>query len=114
VELDRGTSVTGALKKLLGAQCQVCGWEGFLKHDGDNYIEAHHVAHLSGNTQGSLCTDNIILLCPNCHREAHHGERFLVEMDGNTIVITSSVGISSIKRNTIDYLEQLYHEKHVM
>ncbi len=31
VYLDRGSSVTKALKTILGPKCQICGWKGFEK-----------------------------------------------------------------------------------
>ncbi|MFN9156583.1 MAG: hypothetical protein ACK6D5_02365, partial [Planctomyces sp.] len=29
-------------------------------------VEAHHVQEIASRAAGSLCTDNILLLCPNC------------------------------------------------
>ena len=51
--------------------CEYCGWEGFLMGNGRGYIEAHHIIALS--EQGPDTTENVIGLCPNCHREAHYG-----------------------------------------
>ena len=33
--VDRGTVVTKSLKNILGANCQICGMEGFLKPNGE-------------------------------------------------------------------------------
>ena len=52
--IDRGAAVTNALKFFLGAKCQICGWAGFAKHNGENYIEAHHIVQLSEAAKGSL------------------------------------------------------------
>ncbi|MEO2033880.1 MAG: hypothetical protein ABGZ35_17520, partial [Planctomycetaceae bacterium] len=57
--LDRGTAVTRALKRILGSTCQVCGWHGFRKPDGTDYIEAHHLVQVAAMAPNSLCTDNV-------------------------------------------------------
>ena len=85
--LDRGSSIVRAVKNLLGAKCQICGYEGFEKLDGNKYIEAHHLSQLALLSPGSLCTDNIILVCPNCHREIHYGRYVEVSGDENSISI---------------------------
>ncbi len=43
----------------------------FKNDDGEVFLESHHIVFLSDNGQDEL--DNMIALCPNCHREAHHG-----------------------------------------
>ncbi len=44
----------------------------FKNYDGEVFLESHHIVFLSNNGQDEL--DNMIALCPNCHREAHHGK----------------------------------------
>ena len=78
--IDRGNSVTNALKKLLGAQCQICGWNGFKRKGKENYIETHHLTQIFMGKKNSLCSDNIILLCPDCHREIHNGSDMKILM----------------------------------
>ncbi|MZH03201.1 MAG: hypothetical protein F3745_07370, partial [Nitrospinae bacterium] len=107
--LDRGKSVTNALKNILGATCQICGWEGFEKSDGDKYIEAHHLVQVSEKVPGSLCTENIILLCPNCHRKIHHGREITVSEESNFLVISSLEQKRRIHRNTMSHLSSLAH-----
>ncbi|MFC1621238.1 HNH endonuclease, partial [Candidatus Omnitrophota bacterium] len=85
--LDRGVAVTKALKRILKPICQVCNNECFEKRNGDKYIEAHHIKEISTTSIGSLCTDNIILVCPNCHREIHYGKYFKVSDDGDFITL---------------------------
>jgi 5-methylcytosine-specific restriction protein A len=49
--------------------------------DGKVFLETHHVIPLSeggGDTEG-----NVVALCPNHHREAHHGanrDRMRIEL----------------------------------
>jgi 5-methylcytosine-specific restriction protein A len=40
---------------------------------GAIYLETHHVVPLSEN--GADHERNVVAICPNDHREAHHGER---------------------------------------
>lgn len=49
--LDRGSSVTYALKQLLGSKCQICGWKGFKKQDNSTFMEAHHLIQISERVQ---------------------------------------------------------------
>lgn len=41
------------------------------KSDGTPYLEVHHKIPLSDNGKDVL--DNVLALCPNCHRKMHHG-----------------------------------------
>lgn len=44
-------------------KCVICGFSGA--------VDRHHIIPRSENGENS--EDNIILLCPNCHRRAHRG-----------------------------------------
>lgn len=103
--LDRGDSIVKALKQLLGSRCQICGWEGFRKQDDSEFIEAHHLVQISERHADSLCTENIILVCPNCHREIHYGEMVQIREDGNINIVCLSSKIARIPKNTIQFLE---------
>ncbi len=109
--VDRGTAVTKALKEILGAKCQICGWHGFAKKSkkstNESFIEAHHLDQIANQNIGSLCSDNIILLCPNCHREIHYGEYVCIIDHGKSFEIGLSNKIAVIEKNTIEYLEKL-------
>lgn len=54
-------------------QCQHCGNKAPFnrKKDGTPYLEVHHIKPLSENGEDSL--ENTLALCPNCHRQKHHG-----------------------------------------
>lgn len=54
---------------------------GFEKPNGEPYSEAHHVIPVTNLARGSLGHQNIMVLCPNHHRQAHYGD-FAVEHDG--------------------------------
>lgn len=103
--LDRGDSVARALKQLLGSQCQICGWKGFKKRDDTEFIEAHHLVQISERHADSLCTENIILVCPNCHREIHYGESVEIKEDSDMNLVRLTNITVSIPKNTIHFLE---------
>lgn len=58
-----------ALKRSRG-NCEYCGQPGFLTHKGTLFAEVHHIQPLSKD--GSDTLDNLVVLCPNDHRRAHH------------------------------------------
>jgi 5-methylcytosine-specific restriction protein A len=52
--------------------CECCLQSApFMKSDGRPYLEVHHVKRLKAG--GSDRITNAVALCPNCHRELHHG-----------------------------------------
>jgi 5-methylcytosine-specific restriction endonuclease McrA len=68
----------GAVKDwiLLDAKgiCECCQKAApFNGIDGLPHLEVHHVRHLAQG--GSDTIANTVALCPNCHRELHHGQR---------------------------------------
>ena len=50
------------LKESLGVSCQICGWKKAP-------CDLHRI--IPGKDGGKYTTDNIMVLCPNCHREKH-------------------------------------------
>lgn len=53
--------------------CECCEQEApFELNDGLPYLEVHHIRHLAN--EGSDTVSNTVALCPNCHRELHHGK----------------------------------------
>jgi 5-methylcytosine-specific restriction protein A len=52
-------------------KCEFCGAAGFTMSNSKVYLETHHVVPLHEN--GPDSTGNVVALCPNHHREAHHG-----------------------------------------
>lgn len=76
--IERGPVGT-LMKRVLGFRCQVCealGLNpiGFLKRNGEPYIEAHHVMPVSKKEIGSLGMSNVMIVCANHHRQMHYGE----------------------------------------
>ncbi len=54
---------------IANGHCECCGEEGFITASGGRYLETHHVVGVS--ERGPDATDNIIAVCPTCHRKAH-------------------------------------------
>ena len=52
--------------------CEYCDILGFKMANDEIYLETHHIKPLSEG--GMDNTSNVTALCPNHHREAHHGK----------------------------------------
>jgi 5-methylcytosine-specific restriction endonuclease McrA len=52
-------------------RCESCREKGFKMPGGRLFLETHHIVPLSEG--GADADHNVIALCPNEHREAHHG-----------------------------------------
>jgi HNH endonuclease len=98
--IERGR-IGQLIKEYYGYHCQICSALGrspvaFVDWNGIGFAEAHHVIPVSQGKPGSLSHLNIMVLCPNHHRQAHHG-RFEIEqnepdhwqitLDGNSLRI---------------------------
>ena len=57
-------------KKYAKGICQLCQKAApFQDKDGNPYLESHHIEWLSRGGKDRL--DNVIALCPNCHKKMH-------------------------------------------
>lgn len=56
-----------------GGLCEKCNEPAPFMRSKDNspYLEVHHLTPLSAGGEDSL--DNVVALCPNCHRRYHFG-----------------------------------------
>jgi hypothetical protein len=66
------------VKRANGYKCQICekldlAPLGFLKKDGEHYVEAHHVVPVSSQQIGAGAHRNVISVCANHHRQLHFG-----------------------------------------
>jgi len=53
--------------------CQGCGDEApFIDKSGEQYLEVHHIEPRSSG--GADEPNNVIAICPNCHRRVHRGK----------------------------------------
>lgn len=83
--IERGP-IGDKVKAARGHRCQICQALGsepiaFLKGDGAPYAEAHHVILVSTMQAGVLDATNVMVLCPNHHRQAHYGQFEIMAAD---------------------------------
>jgi 5-methylcytosine-specific restriction protein A len=53
------------------SKCEACGNPPpFLDDDGKGFLEVHHISRLAD--EGIDGPGNVVAVCPNCHRRAHH------------------------------------------
>ena len=70
----RNADVIVAVLRRADGVCERCGRQApFLRRKDDSpYLEVHHWTPLSQGGEDSI--ENAAALCPNCHREVHHGK----------------------------------------
>lgn len=71
-ERERSPEVRQRVLARSEGRCEWCNEQGFKKHDGQIYLESHHVVPLCQDGVDTIV--NVIALCPNDHRKAHYGE----------------------------------------
>jgi len=82
---ERNRAVVSQAKELRKASdpllhCEVCGFSFVEKYGqiGEGFIEAHHKVPLSDlKTGGHTHIQDLALICSNCHRMIHTGDRTL-------------------------------------
>ena len=58
------------IKRIANGKCQYCRAEApFNDKNNEPYLEEHHVKRLADG--GSDTIDNVVAICPNCHRRMH-------------------------------------------
>lgn len=68
----RDTAIKVWVLRNAKGRCECCNKTApFRNADGTPYLEVHHVRRLADS--GSDTLSNTVALCPNCHREVHHG-----------------------------------------
>ena len=66
----RNKYVSEYAKCRAGGKCQLCGrLAPFYDNEGRPYLEAHHIIRLADGGEDS--ENNVVALCPNCHRKMH-------------------------------------------
>jgi len=72
-QYHRNIYVLEYAKRKANGICQDCQKMAPFKNKktGEPYLEIHHIVPLSKG--GKDCIDNVIALCPNCHRKRHYG-----------------------------------------
>ncbi|WP_343209378.1 HNH endonuclease signature motif containing protein [Anaerolentibacter hominis] len=66
----RSPYVKEMVKQIAEGKCQMCGADApFYDKERKPYLEEHHVMRLADG--GSDTMDNVVAICPNCHRKVH-------------------------------------------
>jgi|GEM_PF-1019080 len=73
VEYTRNVYLSEYVKRLANGICQDCKQPApfITKSTQEPYLETHHIIPLAEGGEDSI--DNMVALCPNCHRERHYG-----------------------------------------
>ena len=94
------------VKRLADGKCQYCGNDApFLDKQGEPYLEEHHVIGLAEGGKDAI--DNVVAICPNCHRKVH------VLKDEKDLIVLTSIA-SHNKRQMEKYLgiSEMYERKY--
>ena len=67
---ERDLDVIAYVRVRANHNCEMCGTPGFLKDNGEPYIEVHHLKRLADG--GSDIPENAVALCADCHRKLHY------------------------------------------
>lgn len=78
----RDNKTIADIKYLRDYKCQLCGTR-IQKEDGTSYIEAAHINEKSKGGKEAL--SNILILCPNHHKEFDFGRRQVLKRDDSCI-----------------------------
>ena len=58
------------VKRIAEGKCQYCGSDApFRDKQGQPYLEAHHVIRMADGGKDTI--ENMVAICPNCHRKVH-------------------------------------------
>lgn len=68
----RDPKVKAWIIKNAKGKCECCSDDGFIKEDGNTYLEIHHLRSLTEH--GSDTPRNAVALCANCHRKLHYAK----------------------------------------
>lgn len=68
----RSPAVAAYVERRARGRCEGCLAKApFTRDDGRAFLEIHHLQRLAD--RGPDTPDNAVAVCPNCHRELHHG-----------------------------------------
>lgn len=68
-QYDRNEFVKEYARRRAAGRCQLCDELAPFKSNGVPFLEVHHVEWLAEGGPDSV--DNVVALCPNCHRKMH-------------------------------------------
>jgi hypothetical protein len=105
--IEAGTYAGRKLAELNNYTCQLCQQRGFEQKTGRPYLEAHHFLSLHKKEPKSLCSENIIVVCPGCHRMLHYAKVELEILPQGYLRLTLNGKVYELRRNTLEALSHL-------
>ncbi|MDD4328994.1 MAG: HNH endonuclease [Aliarcobacter sp.] len=90
----RNNVLISRIKRERKFKCQICN-ETIKKSDGSFYIEAAHI--IPKKDKGSENKENILILCPNHHKEFDYGKRKIIKHTKQEIVFELNENKHNIK-----------------
>jgi len=100
-QIARPNAITDYLKQIQNYTCQICGELGFLQTNGKRYVETHHIIELHKFIPGSYCSDNVVVVCANCHKKLHYARVEYLEVNERRIVLKINDNEYQFTRNVI-------------
>ena len=89
----RDNKTIAELKIVRGYKCQICS-KGILKKNGKLYVEAAHI--VPKRQKGVESPANILILCPNHHKEFDFGDKKIIKHNNNLIKFKMNTKIYTI------------------
>jgi len=99
--IERGAAIGGKVKEPNQYICQICGGQPFKTRTGHMYAEAHHIIPLHKMEPGSMASQNVICVCPNCHRKMHYADVKLISVDQQNVTSNIDGRDICVKRNRL-------------
>lgn len=105
--IDRDPGIVREVKALYKDTCQICKKQ--LKTAIGTYSEAAHIRPLGRPHNGFDRLDNILCLCPNCHKQ-FDGHALRIDGDRQVFELNELMGKLEVhRRHKIDPSNLLYH-----
>lgn len=99
----RNTSLSAQIKEFHNNRCQICRTE--IKIGVDIlYSEGHHIKPLGNPHNGPDSSDNILVVCPNCHIKCDYN---IISLDIKSLETKGR----KLNQDYIDYHNNLFDEK---
>ena len=106
--LYRSPYLKKMVKRMANGICQMCGEKApFYDRNNEPYLEEHHVKQLAKG--GSDTMDNVVAICPNCHRRVH-----VLKKDEDIIILEKMAKQNNNRyQRLLAYIEKMQNEQSI-
>ena len=106
--LYRSPYLKKMVKRMANGICQMCGEKApFYDRNNEPYLEEHHVKQLAKG--GSDTMDNVVAICPNCHRRVH-----VLKKDEDVIILEKMAKQNNNRyQRLLAYIEKMQNEQSI-